>query len=335
MKTTLKDIATYAGVSKSSVSLYLNNHPLSANMAKATKRRIQEAVDKFAYRPSFAARALANSRTYCLGYICGDIKSPFSAAQADALMKAAGRCGYRLQIMLTEWDYEKELECLDKLLDSSVDGIAFYNRGIEPHVQCCERIRENNLPVVMLANKLDDISSVTAGLQVGYEAALKKLLVTGHKNIVMLHDPDCGIKYQAYSAACNRLGISAKEINYRDPYYVGVKPLVALGVDIARSDYPDALVIAADFDAAFVMKGLRKGGLRIPEDISIVGTDGGDWGESLDVALSTVCIDQEQRAKAVVEEIIRLIETKDSQARQIVLPTKFINRDSIKKQQKA
>ncbi|MDD5599939.1 MAG: LacI family DNA-binding transcriptional regulator, partial [Victivallaceae bacterium] len=60
MKTTLRDIAAYAGVSKSSVSLYLNKHPLSANMAKVTKEKIQQAVDKFDYHPSFAARALAN-----------------------------------------------------------------------------------------------------------------------------------------------------------------------------------------------------------------------------------------------------------------------------------
>jgi glucosamine-6-phosphate deaminase len=330
MKTTLKDIAAYAGVSQSSVSLYLNKHPLSVNMAKTTKQRIQKAVDKFSYRPSFAARALANNKTLCIGYICGDIKSPFSSAQADALMTAASKRGYRLQIMLTEWNYEKELECLNNLLDSSVDGIAFYNRGLQPNALCCERIRKNNLPVVMLANEVADISCVTANLQAGYEEALKVLLENKHKKIVMLHDPECGIKYEAYSRACKTLGITPREINYKDPYYVGTQPLVDLGFKIAKSDYPDALVIAADFDAAFIMKGLRKGGLRIPHDISIVGTDGGVWGESLDVSLSTVCIDHETRAKAVIDELIRRISNKGSAVKRTVIPTKFINRDSVK-----
>jgi DNA-binding LacI/PurR family transcriptional regulator len=303
-------------------------------MAKATKKRIQEAVDKFNYCPSFAARALANNRTYCIGYICGDIKSPFSAAQADALMKAAGKRGYRLQIMLTEWDYEKELQCLSQLLDSSVDGIAFYNRGIEPHFECCERIKKYNLPVVMLANQLEGISGVTAGLQSGYEEALKKLLAAGHENIVMLHDPDCGIKYNAYYAACKNLDIRVNQIPYRDPYYTGTEALVEFGEKLAAGTLPDAFVIAADFDAAFIMKGLRKNGIKIPDDVSIVGTDGGDWGDSLDVALSTVFIDQEQRAEAVIGELLRHIENKNSEAKNIVIPTKFIDKDSIKPKNK-
>ncbi|MDD5728962.1 MAG: substrate-binding domain-containing protein [Victivallales bacterium] len=70
--------------------------------------------------------------------------------------------------------------------------------------------------------------------------------------------------------------------------------------------------------------------MHIPDDVSIVSTDGGDWGESLDVALSTVCIDQELRAEATIGEIIRLIEKRDSKTRNIVIPTKFINRDSVK-----
>ena len=122
----------------------------------------------------------------------------------------------------------------------------------------------------MLANEVADISCVTAGLQAGYEEALKLLLANKHEKIVMLHDPECGIKYEAYSRACKALAITPQEITYKDPYYIGTQSLVDLGLKIAQSDYPDALVVAADFDAAFIMKGLRKGGLRIPDDISVI-----------------------------------------------------------------
>jgi transcriptional regulator, lacI family len=123
MKVTIKDIARKVQVSKTLVSLYLNDHPLSAKISAKTKARIDEAVRELGYRPSFAARALAKGRTGTIGMIVGAIRDPFSYYLADLAMREVERYHCQLLLMMTNQDRRDRNRCLERLLENRVDGV--------------------------------------------------------------------------------------------------------------------------------------------------------------------------------------------------------------------
>ena len=110
MRATLSDIARQVGVSKSLVSMYLNNHQLSSKIAAETKRKIDQAVKELDYKPSFAARALSNGKTRTIGMVCGGIKNPYFANLVEDAQEQAVRKGYQLLLGLTRWIPEEEKE---------------------------------------------------------------------------------------------------------------------------------------------------------------------------------------------------------------------------------
>jgi len=312
------------------VSMYLNSHPLSAHMAEKTKTRIRQAVDRFKYKPSYLARALSNKKTNVIGFICGDIKSPFFAEKAAAMMKAANEAGYRLQIMVTEWNFDKEFECFDFLLEGSADGIIFYNRGLPANSAYYKKIIEEKLPVVLIAGRIKNISCVSADLEPGFDQAVGKLITSGHKRIVMAHDPENIIKYKTYCKICKKYKIRPEQIIYKDPYYTGKEPLISLGKKIAKDKYADAVIAAADYDAALLMQGIREAGFKIPDDISMVGMDGIELGEYFYPPLSTIGQPQNELAAAAVSELIKKINNPDAKSENLIIPSFFIDRKSIK-----
>ena len=112
VKATLNDIARKVGVSKSLVSMYLNNHKLAGRIANDTKNRIDSAVRELKYQPSFAARALCNGKTKTIGMICGGIKNPYFAYLVEDAMEEAAKSGYQLLLSLTRWIPEEEEKAL-------------------------------------------------------------------------------------------------------------------------------------------------------------------------------------------------------------------------------
>ncbi len=123
MKVTIKDIARHVHVSKTLVSLYLNNHPLSAKISPKTKARIDDAVRELGYRPSFAARALAKGRTGTIGMIIAAIRDPFSYYLVDLAMKEINERDAQLLLMVTNTNEEALVRCLERLLENQVDGV--------------------------------------------------------------------------------------------------------------------------------------------------------------------------------------------------------------------
>ena len=123
MRVTIRDIARRVQVSKTLVSLYLNNHPLSAKISAKTKERIDEAVRELGYRPSYVARALAKGRTGTIGMIVTNIRDPFSYYLVDLAMREIEKDRRQLMMMVTNWKKENRLRCLENLLENRVDGV--------------------------------------------------------------------------------------------------------------------------------------------------------------------------------------------------------------------
>ena len=186
MRATLNDIAKRVGVSKSLVSMYLNNHKLSSKIAADTKSRIDLAVKELDYRPSFTARALSNGKTRTIGIVCGGIKNPYFANLVEDALEAAAKLGYQLILGLTRWIPEEEENTVKNLLNRQIDGLVCCIHP-EENSKTYQMFLQSRIPIIRLSPSSDFPSVCIDGGEAMNEA-VSFFATHGHSRI-------CGVFY--------------------------------------------------------------------------------------------------------------------------------------------
>lgn len=204
MRATLNDIAKKVGVSKSLVSMYLNNHRLSCKIAAETKNRIDLAVKELDYKPSFTARALSNGKTRTIGIICGGIKNPYFANLVEDALDEAAKHGYQLLLGLTRWIPKEEEKAVENLLNRQIDGLICCIHP-EENSRTYELFRKSRIPIVRTCPSRD-FPGVFADIQKAMNDAVAFLASRGHASV-------SGVFYQysewpeAFMKACKKFHI--------------------------------------------------------------------------------------------------------------------------------
>lgn len=185
MKVTIKDIARKVQVSKTLVSLYLNDHPLSAKISAKTKERIDEAVRELGYRPSFAARALAKGRTGTIGMIVGAIRDPFSYYLVDLAMREVERYHCQLLLMMTNQDRRDRNRCLERLLENRVDGVLCCSE-LPADTPLYTELLTRRFPLVAVNRKQADFSCIYNDFSPAVDELLAYLEVIGARTLYLI-----------------------------------------------------------------------------------------------------------------------------------------------------
>ncbi len=206
MKITLNDIALRVGVSKSLISMYLNNHRLAANIAEDTKRRIDIAVAETGYKPSFTARALASGKTRMLGMVVGGLNNIYFANLANAALDEAASRGYQMQLALTRWNKEEESSCLGSLLERRPDGIIYCPR-IDPASPQYNLIRDTNYPMIVFEADDPGLSNVCTEVDKAFGDAVGALKARGHARVTAYLFALDQAWPSAFLAACGKHGV--------------------------------------------------------------------------------------------------------------------------------
>ena len=326
---TIKDIAKISGVSVSTVSRVLNNHP---DVSEDVRHKVMAVVEEYNYIPNNSARALGQSKSDNIGLIVRGISNPFYTSIIHEIEQDIEKAGYTLVMQQigscddellagAMMERDKRLRGLIFLggrLDSTKDQIA--GIGV-PFVNCSSNNAYGTLDA-------DSYSSVSIDdTQTAYEA-VKELYKEGHRRIaVLLARPDDGsvsqIRYEGYVKALTEAGmapdedliISVDSYNIADAYY-GTKKWLEKGIAF------DAIFAISDNLAMGVMRALREKGIDVPGQCSIVAIDGIEVSEYMAPALSTYCQPMKELGRTSVELLIDLIEKKGKH-RQIILPTIF------------
>src|SRR5437764_10967426 len=154
---TILDVASHAGVSKSTVSNVVRGLP---GVSDATRRRVRAAIDELGYRPNVLARQLVQQRTSMLGVVVGDLANPFFAEMAKSVERHAAARGYTAMFCNTEGDSQSERAGVETLLEYRVAGIVFLAFSGESRTM--QETLEHQVPVVFLSCKADwgDVVSV-------------------------------------------------------------------------------------------------------------------------------------------------------------------------------
>jgi LacI family transcriptional regulator len=339
-RVTIKEVARTANVSTQTVSRVLNERP---DVSPSTRKSVQDVIEKLGYRPSALARSLIHQRSYTLGVVTAGLRHIGPSRTLNGITTAAEEVGYALLLKeLPRYDTDDIEPIFQALISRHVDGIIWAvpevgeNRswvGTQPLgsdvpiVYLTMEPREN-LPVVAMDNHL------------GGRLAMSHLLEQGYQHIGHISGPlDWWEARQRKTAWEEALEAAGREC--RDQFWVEGNWSSSSGsqaVDKLFEQYPemDSIFVANDQMALSVLQAAYQRGMKVPEDLGIVGFDNIAESAYFCPPLTTVQHDQYKVAKVAVEEIIKIIESgwqevEPPEVRPIMLmPTLVVRQSSLK-----
>ncbi len=282
---TIRDVARESGYSASTVSIVLNNAPLSRYIPEGTKGRIQTAARRLGYRPNPLARSLRSQRSNIVGVMVFDITDPFCTPILRGLENALYQASYLSLLADAHNEPHRFERYLEMLLDRRVEGLIVIANWLVTDIEVLADLTEKQVPTVIAgrAFEIENISTVSVDNEGGAALALEHLYALGHREIAFLRGPKAlassgqrwkGIRNFAQSVA---LRLDAKSIvelpESLDPnssFEAGAQ----LTTELLRGGKSfSALVAYDDVTALGALRALKKKGLRVPEDCSVVGFD--------------------------------------------------------------
>ncbi len=335
-KTTIEDVAKRARVSKGTVSAVIN----AKNSVKAgTRDHILEVMKELNFRPRGVARNLKNGTPdNSIALIIKDMSYPFYTTIAAGAKEFANSKGYSLIVAASDDDHtcEKQLSHLFSAKDIKGTIIAPIVQGAA-EIEHLFKLKMINYPFVLL----EDVRGIQANVVAvdnikAIKRAVKYLISSGHEKIVHFAGPPQsshtqerieGFRY-AFSEstlAFNKEMIVSVGSHYDECY----TKTMEFFKNREREDYPTAIVCFNDHQALAVMMALKELGIRVPEDISIVGNDDIYYAKIYPIPLTTIRAPQEEIGKRAAEILIRNIESSTLlPVERVVLDTEFVVRES-------
>lgn len=307
----MDDIARHLGLSRSTVSFVINDRT-EIKIAEETKRRVWDAVAELGYRPHAAARSLASSRTNLLGLVTDIASSPFGGGIITGAQRAAWERGQVLLIVSIDPDASADAAMLEMLLERRIEGLIYATAG---HIPVSLPASAAEVPVVLVhCEDLDGrYPSIIPDEEHGGYTATRRLIDTGHRRIGLINldapIPSVG-RRRGYERALLEAGIDV------DPTLIASGSADAgAGFELTRrmlriQDPPSALFCGTDRMAMGAFDAVREAGLRIPEDVAVVGYDDQEIVAAyLRPALTTIALPFEEMGAAAVDALNGDIET--------------------------
>ncbi len=327
-RATLHDVAHLAGVSYQTVSRVINKHP---NVSRNTREKVLGAIDTLDYRPNQAAKILATGRSHMIQLIIFDLSY---SDPLPAMLYWARKFGYSLVIseINPRASRNEAQEILEDLTSRMIDGLVIYTPFLHfSHEELAEMC--HHLPFVMAGPELGaKMPSVVFDQRHGARLALQHLLDLGHRCIAEVSGPlqhiDARMRHETFVAMMQARGLDSSlstEGDFEAPGgYEGVIRL------LDEHKTFTALLVGNDRMAMGALHALRARGLRVPEDVSVVGFD-----DMLEAAyfiptLTTVRQDFDALGRQCMEYLVSIIETPDTPLQQRVLYPELVVRDSTR-----
>lgn len=322
-KLTIKEIAKLSGISVSTVSRAINNH---YDISLETKRRVQEIIDQYGYVPNNSARNLKLNDARNIAVLVKGITNPFFTSMIKVFEKECSAHDYSLVLehVEEEQDETEVAALLEK--EKRLNGIIFL--GGNP-VQSVERLNRLTVPFVFCSvavpdrKEFDAYSYVAIDDRVEAEKVCDYLIEHGRKRIAILSDAESDIsngmlRLEGYLHSLQKHGIEPdpalicrpisiqKTYTYENGYQRTVE-LIQSGTKF------DAIFAIADSIAIGCLRALRDQGIRVPEDVAVIGFDGLEIGHYLTPALSTLQQPVDEMAEASMHALLGLLEEREKE----------------------
>lgn len=274
MSVTIKTIAKLAGVSSAAVSKALNGH---SDISDETKNKILKISKEIGYTPNAIARSLVTQKSNTIGLLIPNISTPIYAEIFKGLDNGARELGYSLFLCNTNDDIEIERDYVRNLMEKRVNGIII--APVSENIDDIVDITRNSIPVIYIGGKVSDNMNnyVIVDNLYGSRLATEYLIQLGHKDIYMLtYNKDTKTnrdRIAGYRAVMLENKIDPKVFIYHENCSrreCGYRQTIKL---IESEDIPTAIFASNDMVALGVMEAALEKGLKIPDDISLIGYD--------------------------------------------------------------
>lgn len=296
MPATIKDIAKHAGVSHTTVSRALHHSPL---ISTQTTQRIQEIAIQLGYHPSVAARSLKTNRSQVLGVIVSHIADPYFSEILEGIDDAAQENGYSLFIASAQRDPRREDAIAKTMREQRVDGVILCS----PHFTAEQKrqMQSYNIPIVAINNQSDDDYrfAIYHDDVDGSRQICQHLIDLGHRSIAYLGDVSSGRttreRMEGFKQAMQAAGLKVQqEYIHQVKGNSAEQGLEAAGYFLGLANRPTAVICYNDMMAVGMLKGLQRGGVRVPEELSVTGFDNILYSDYCQPPLTT--LDQPKRS---------------------------------------
>jgi len=332
---TMEDIAKICGVSKATVSRVLNDKP--DGVGAETRERIKKVIKEMEYRPNNLAQSIVNRRTKTIGLILPNIDNPFFPMIVHGVENYTSKKDYTVILGITDDNAEKEYKYMSTFISKRIDGVllASVTSGGNESIQMLDRY---NVPCVLLDRDLEsteNIPGVFVDNQYATGIACEMLIKSGNRNIAFVSGP------AHLKTSKERLeGFKLKLEEYGIPF---CSDLLCYGDFSFESGYQavcqlmdkecrfTAMLASNDAMAIGAMKALKEKGIKIPDELEIIGFDNIYMSGICEPALTTVNQPTYEMGKTAAEMLLKLIEG-DKLAKKIHrIKTEMVIRDSTKK----
>lgn len=326
----LSDVAKLAGLSKATVSRYMNH---SIVLPQETIDRIETAIHTLDYRGNSLARRLSKGGSETLGLVLPDITNPFFAELADAAEEAASARGYSLVLCITRNNPDKEAQFIRWLDTRQVDGLLFTTNRPDNGLLRAEIQRQHH--VVLLDEDIpgSQVPKVFADNVQGGRIATEQLIAAGHTRIAFIGGPEQLMsvreRYLGFCTAMQQAGLAVPPEWVMYGNYAREFGQQALNHLFSCDQRPTAVFAASDYLVLGLLDGLRANGLQAPAALSLVGFDDANYTDLTQPRISTIRQPARELGHTAVNIMLRLLNNESDIPMETRLPVEWIGRDSI------
>lgn len=331
MAASIKDVAKEAGVSIATVSRVLNDVDV---VNEDTKKKVLEAIKKLGYRPNIVARSLKTQKSRTIGIVIPDISNQFYPEIVRGAEDVANIYNYNIILCNTDLDPDKEMEYLKVLKEKMVDGVIYMSNSLEP--ETLELIKDLQMPIVLVetTDKDNSYPSVTIDNEQGAYDGTKYLIEKGNKKIayIGLHKDAvnaAAFRYNGYKKALIENGI---ELDEAICYFGGLKAEDGYNAidSMIKNNKIDAAFCASDEIAMGAINALRENGIRVPEDVDVMGFDDIYSASIFYPKLTTIAQPMYDMGSVGMRMLIKSIDKAELTENHFILPHQLIERNSCK-----
>jgi DNA-binding LacI/PurR family transcriptional regulator len=329
---TIADVARQVGVAPSTVSRALNGH---SDISPVTRQAIIEAAQQLDYQPNLLAQSLKSQATNTIGVLIPDLERPFFATAVSGIQQVATKAGYRVMICQSKESYEAEVSNVQALIASRVDGLLICHSRETENFDHVKDPARRGIPVVHFDRVCNEVNSAKVILddRLGAYTITEHLIEQGCRRIAILAGPESLLisrqRQAGYLSALRKHGLPTTEELFAHIDFRPASAVAALDTWLALPEPPDA-IFAINYTNAFdLILALRERGLRVPEDMAIVGFGDEFLASLIEPGLTTVDLHPfrigQQAASLFLEQ---MAQKEDFQPRTCVVTSELVVRQS-------